>query len=63
MIVGGLYFVLWGRSKEDNQALLKTEPLGEKGQDVETGWPNSGHHIIVNNKIAFGSFILRMHSR
>lgn len=42
MIIGGLYFVLWGRSKEDNQVLLKTELLSEKllsekGQDVEGG--------------------------
>lgn len=37
MIVGGLYSVLWGRSKEGTQQMLKSEPPGEKSQDVERG--------------------------
>jgi len=37
MIVGGLYSVLWGRSKEGTQQMLKSEPPapGEKSKDVE----------------------------
>ncbi|KAL0016186.1 hypothetical protein SO802_003255 [Lithocarpus litseifolius] len=35
MVVGGLYSVLWGRSKEYNQLMLKSEPPSEKGQDIE----------------------------
>ncbi|KAF3952175.1 hypothetical protein CMV_022246 [Castanea mollissima] len=35
MVVGGLYSVLWGRSKEYYQLMLKSEPPSEKGQDIE----------------------------
>ncbi|KAB1215587.1 hypothetical protein CJ030_MR4G007966 [Morella rubra] len=36
MIVGGLYCVLWGRSKESNQQTSRREPPGEDSLDVET---------------------------
>nr|POE86254.1 wat1-related protein [Quercus suber] len=35
MVVGGLYSVMWGRSKEYSQLMLKSEPPTEKGQDIE----------------------------
>lgn len=46
MIVGGLYSVLWGRSKEGTQQMLKSEPPGEKSQDVERGWSIQAHHFV-----------------
>lgn len=35
LIVGGLYCVLWGRSKAQNHEMLKREPQGEQSPDVE----------------------------
>ena len=32
MVVGGLYSVLWGRSKEYNQLMLKSELPSEKAK-------------------------------
>lgn len=39
MIIGGLYSVLWGRSKEENPEMLRTESVEEevlRGQNMLT---------------------------